>query len=71
MSTQSVGAINQAFGAARDQVYTNMTALLTDTNMTPGQKSAALLDAQAALGISDGVQNIISKGYDRWSQTGQ
>lgn len=67
----SISATNKSLGDARDKVYQDMSALLTDTTMEAGAKSAALLDAQATLGITDGVQNIISKGYNRWAQTGQ
>lgn len=67
----SVTAINQALGDSRDDAYDDMLALLTDNTMDPGAKSAALLDAQANLGITDGVQNVIAKGYNRWQQTGQ
>lgn len=67
----SIDATNQALGDARDKVYQDMSALLVDTTMEAGAKTAALLDAQATLGITDGVQNIISKGYNRWQQTGQ
>lgn len=67
----SISATNKSLGDARDKVYQDMSKLLTDTTMEAGAKSAALLDAQATLGITDGVQNIISKGYNRWAQTGQ
>jgi len=69
----TVSETNAALGAARDTVYQNMSNLLTnpDTTMGAGAKSAALLDAQATLGITDGVQNVIAKGYNRWAQTGQ
>jgi hypothetical protein len=69
MST--ISEINTSLGTARDAVYNNMATLLTDTTMNAGAKSAALLDAQATLGITDGVQNVIAKGYNRWAQTGQ
>ena len=67
----SVSEINASLGAARDGVYQEMSKLLTAPNMEAGAKSAALLDAQATLGITDGVQNVIAKGYNRWAQTGQ
>ena len=67
----SIDATNKSLGDARDAVYQDMSKLLTDTTMEAGAKTAALLDAQATLGITDGVQNIISKGYNRWQQTGQ
>lgn len=67
----SIGATNQALGDARDAVYQKMNDLVTDTTMEAGAKTAALLDAQATLGITDGVQNVIAKGYNRWQQTGQ
>jgi hypothetical protein len=69
MST--ISEINTSLGTARDAVYNSMATLLTDTTMNAGAKSAALLDAQATLGITDGVQNVIAKGYNRWAQTGQ
>jgi hypothetical protein len=67
----TVDAINTKIGKARDEVYDKMEELLNNDKLTPGQKSTALLQAQAAMGISDGVQNIAAKGYNRWQQTGQ
>jgi len=73
MNMAGITETNAALGAARDAVYQDMKDLLTnaDPNTGAGAKSAALLDAQATLGITDGVQNIIAKGYNRWTQTGQ
>lgn len=71
MATTGVDSVNSVIGSARDAVFTEMTKLLNDNTMTAGAKSAALLQAQSALGITDGVQNIMSKAYNRWAQTGQ
>jgi hypothetical protein len=67
----TVDSINTKIGKARDDVYEKMEELLNNADLSPGKKSAALLQAQAAMGISDGVQNIAAKGYNRWQQTGQ
>ena len=67
----SIQATNQALGDARDKAFADMSTLLTDTTMDPGDKSVALLNAQATMGITDGAQNIIAKVYNRWQQTGQ
>ncbi len=71
MATTGIDTVNSQLGAARDGIFDKMTALLADDTMKPGAKSAALLQAQAALGVTDGVQNIMAKAYNRWSQTGQ
>jgi hypothetical protein len=67
----TVETINASLGTARDAVYDRMEALLNDKTTDPGAKSAALLQAQADLGITDGIQNVLAKGYNRWAQTGQ
>lgn len=68
----SITDTNNALGAARDAVYAQMDELLkTDNPAKNGEKSALLLTAQATLGITDGVQNVLAKGYNRWAQTGQ
>jgi hypothetical protein len=69
----SVNGMNSALGDARDNAFTEMTTLVAGLNKDtdPGQASAQLLQAQAVLGITDGVQNILAKGYNRWQQTGQ
>lgn len=67
----TVDSLNKTLGTMRDQVYDSMEDVLTDNNMSAGEKSKALLDAQADLGITDGFQNIVSNGYKRWAQTGQ
>jgi hypothetical protein len=72
MATTGVDSVNGSIGAARDKIFDSMATLLADDNkMKPGEKSALLLQAQAALGVTDGVQNIMSKAYNRWAQTGQ
>lgn len=69
----TVDGINSTLGKVRDTAFDAMLELLEkpDTAMSIGAKSAALLKAQAAMGITDGVQNVIAKGYNRWQQTGQ
>lgn len=67
----TIAEVNSSLGAARNDVFSDMKKLLEDPNMEAGAKSAALLDAQAALGITDGVQNVLAKAYNRWQQTGQ
>lgn len=68
----TIQATNLALGEARDAVYDKMKELLApESTLEGGAKTTALLDAQSTLGITDGVQNILSKGYNRWQQTGQ
>jgi hypothetical protein len=69
MTTMS--QVNADYGSARDAVYDQMDTLLKDTTTAAGDRSAELLDAQGDLSISDGVQNVLAKGYNRWQQTGQ
>jgi hypothetical protein len=68
--TTGVGSLNAALGSVRDTQMNQMKELL-NSKEDAGIKSGKLLDAQAALGITDGVQNILSKAYNRWQQTGQ
>jgi hypothetical protein len=68
--------LNTALGNARDARMNNLTALMTDARpgevpLTMGQKTTALLNAQSDLGITDGIQNLVAKVYNRWTQTGQ
>lgn len=68
----TVTEINGALGGARDVAFKEMLALLgPDSKATIAEKSVGLLNAQAALGITDGAQNIVAKAYNRWQQTGQ
>jgi hypothetical protein len=43
---------------------------MNDDTLSAGEKSKALLDAQADLGVTDGAQNLMANVYKRWAQTG-
>lgn len=63
--------LNAGIGISRDTRMNRLQAVMASEDMSVGEKTTALLDAQGALGITDGVQNLAAKAYNRWSQTGQ
>lgn len=67
----TIDATNNAVGVAKDAILTNLTNLLTDTSKSAGEKSAALLKAQADSGVIDGMINVLGKTYNKFGQTGQ
>ncbi len=66
----TIDATNGAIAKAKDDVLARLTELMTST-ASAGEKSAALLKAQADSGIIDGTMNILSKTYNKFGQIGQ
>jgi hypothetical protein len=69
MST--IQQIDAAIGSATDAVYSQMTSLLADATMSAGDKSAALLDAQAQLSMVQGASHAIGEAYSMAGRIGQ
>ena len=67
----TIDATNGSIGAAKDAVLDELLRIMDSKDMTAGQKSAALLEAQAKSGIVDGVMNVLSKTYNKFGQIGQ
>jgi hypothetical protein len=66
----SIEATHAAFANKRDASYENLLEVMNDDTLSAGEKSKALLDAQADLGVTDGAQNLMANVYKRWAQTG-
>jgi hypothetical protein len=70
MKMAGIDTTHTAFANKRDASYENLLEVMNDDTLSAGEKSKALLDAQADLGVTDGAQNLMANVYKRWAQTG-